>query len=157
MTDILTLDRIRLQATVSDRADAIRQAGQLLTDSDCVTPAYVEGMLEREKTMSTFLGNGVAIPHGMHENVDDVKQTGISVLQIPNGVQWDDDDDESIVRLVVGIASNSDAHMGILVNLAEVIEDEDMAKALATTSDPELILSNLNREPSMDDDDDDDF
>ena len=160
MTDILTSDRISLQATVANKADAIRQAGALLVESGCVLPAYVDGMLKREETMSTFLGNGVAIPHGMHENVNDVKQTGISVLQIPAGVQWDDDDEDSVVHLVVGIASNSDAHMGILVNLAEVIEDEEMAESLATTSDPDLILEHLNREPSMEDDDyedDDDF
>ena len=154
MTDILTSDRISLQATVADKADAIRQAGGLLVESGCVAQAYVDGMLKREETMSTFLGNGVAIPHGMHENVDDVKETAICVLQIPAGVQWDDDDDESIVHLVVGIASNSDAHMGILMNLAEVIEDEETAESLATTSDANLILEYLNREPAMEEEDD---
>lgn len=150
MSDILTLDRIKLQATATDKLDAIRQAGALLVESGCVEPEYVDGMLAREATMSTFLGNGVAIPHGMYDNIEHIKQSGICVLQLPDGVLWDEEDEE-MAYLVVGIAANSDGHVGILMNLAEVIEEEETADLLAKTPDADVILSYLNREAELDD------
>lgn len=140
---ILAVDRIRLHAQADDKADAIRQAGELLVVSGCVAPAYVEGMLGREAIMSTYLGNGIAIPHGQNENREDVLQTGISVLQVPAGIDWDEDEP---VYLVIGIAATSDEHIGVLANLAEVIEDEEIVAALVATSDPTLFLDHLGRE-----------
>lgn len=140
---ILEVNRIQLQATAQDKSDAIRQAGQLLVDSGCVKAKYVEGMLAREKTMSTYLGNGVSIPHGEYDNREDIIQTGISVLQLPDGVEWEDGEK---AYLVIGIAASSDDHMGILVNLAEVIEDEELTLKLVQTTDPTLILDSLGKE-----------
>jgi mannitol PTS system EIIA component len=100
-------------------------------------------MLAREETMSTYLGNGVAIPHGQYDNRADILQTGISVLQLPDGVEWEDGEK---AYLVIGIAASSDEHVGVLANLAEVIEDEAMTQALITTTDPELILAQLGAE-----------
>jgi phosphocarrier protein FPr len=140
---ILATERIQLQATARDKADAIRQAGQLLVDSGCVKVAYVDGMLAREETMSTYLGNGVSIPHGQFENRADILQTGISVLQLPAGVEWEDGEK---AYLVIGIAASSDEHVSVLANLAEVIEDEEMTRRLIDTVDPELILQQLSKE-----------
>lgn len=140
---ILAENRIHLQATATDKLDAIRQAGELLVNSGCVTSAYVNGMLAREETMSTYLGNGVAIPHGQYDNIPDILQTGISVLQLPTGVEWEEGE---MAYLVIGIAAKSDEHIGILSNLAEAIEDEETAAELAQTSDPNVILTYLNRE-----------
>jgi len=140
---ILSKDRIRLQATAEDKLDAIRQSGQLLVDTGCVQARYVEGMLARERIMSTYLGNGVSIPHGQDENRADILQTGISVLQLPDGVEWEDDEK---AYLVIGIAASSDEHIGVLANLAEVIEDEDMTQELIETLDPALILEQLGKE-----------
>ncbi len=140
---ILSTDRIRLQATAEDKLDAIRQSGQLLVDSGCVQPRYVDGMLAREEIMSTYLGNGVSIPHGQDENRADILQTGISVLQLPDGVEWEDGEK---AYLVIGIAASSDEHVGVLANLAEVIEDEDMTRQLIETTDPSLILDQLSKE-----------
>jgi len=137
---ILSVDRIRLGATAVNKADAIRQAGELLVSSGCVQAGYVSGMLAREETMSTYLGNGVSIPHGQFDNRADILQTGISVLQIPAGVEWEDGEK---AYLVIGIAASSDEHVGVLANLAEVIEDEDMTLALIQTTDPALILAQL--------------
>ena len=67
---ILSKDRISLQASAVDKVDAIRKAGELLVITGCVLPEYVDGMLTREQSMSTSLGNGVAIPHGVYENRD---------------------------------------------------------------------------------------
>jgi len=140
---ILSVDRIQLGATAVNKADAIRQAGELLVNSGCVKPAYVDGMLAREETMSTYLGNGVSIPHGMYENRSDIIQTGISVLQIPQGVEWEDGEK---AYLVIGIAASSDDHVGVLANLAEVIEDEDATNDLIHTTDHALILAQLGKE-----------
>jgi mannitol/fructose-specific phosphotransferase system IIA component len=137
---ILALDRIKLGATAVDKADAIRQSGELLVQSGCVQPAYVNGMLAREATMSTYLGNGVSIPHGEFENRADILQTGISVLQLPDGVEWEDGEK---AYLVIGIAASSDEHVNVLSNLAEVIEDEDKTEELIKTTDPALILTSL--------------
>ena len=140
---ILSTDRIQLQATVMDKADAIRQAGQLLVNSGCVQARYVDGMLAREEVMSTYLGNGVSIPHGQFDNRDDILQTGISVLQVPAGVEWEDGEK---AYLVIGIAASSDEHVGVLANLAEVIEDEDLTLKLSQTTDPMLVLNELSKE-----------
>ena len=140
---ILSTDRIRLQASAQDKADAIKQSGQLLVDSGCVLSRYVDGMLAREEIMSTYLGNGVSIPHGQDENRADILQTGISVLQLPDGVEWEDGEK---AYLVIGIAASSDEHIGVLANLAEVIEDEEMTQELIRTSDPALILEQLGKD-----------
>jgi len=137
---ILSTERIQVQAKALNKEEAIRMAGELLVNSGCVKPGYIAGMLARETTMSTYLGNGVAIPHGEFENREDILQTGISVLQIPEGVVWED---EEKAHLIIGIAATSDEHVGVLSRLAEVIEDEEMTEKLIQTTDPELILSAL--------------
>jgi mannitol PTS system EIIA component len=143
---LLTTDLIRLQATAQDKRDAIRQAGELLAAAGVVEPGYVEGMLAREETMSTYLGNGVAIPHGQHANLSQVRRTGISVLQVPAGVLWEEDER---AYLVIGIAATSDEHVGVLANLAEVIEDPDTTRQLINTVDSAIILERLLR-PEVD-------
>jgi len=139
---ILSTDRIHLGAHAVDRSDAIRQAGQLLVQTGCVTPEYIDGMLAREESMSTYLGSGVSIPHGMFENREQILKTGISVLQIPAGVVWDDEGEKA--HLVIGIAASSDEHVGVLASLAEAIEDEDTTRLLIETTDPHVIMKYLS-------------
>lgn len=138
---ILSIDRIALQVKATDKLDAIRKAGALLVNSGCVLPEYVEGMLTREQSMSTNMGNGVAIPHGVYENRDHILKTGISVLQLAEGVQWDE---EGMVYLVIGIAASSDEHVGVLANLADVIDDETKLSELLKTTHPEVIVNYLD-------------
>jgi phosphocarrier protein FPr len=142
---ILAPNRIRLQATATDKKDAIRQAGELLVSSGCVDAPYVDGMLAREETMSTYLGNGVSIPHGEFDDRSYIKQTGISVLQIPHGVEWEDGEK---AFLVIGIAASKDEHVGVLANLAEAIEDEVVTQRLINTLDPQEIMAMLEKEAS---------
>lgn len=142
MTGILSEETIRLQAVAETKADAIRQAGELLVQAGCVQPAYIDGMLAREQTMSTYVGNGVAIPHGQFDDLALILRTGISVLQLPRGIEWEPGE---TAYLVVGIAATSDEHVDILANLAEVIDDPDTARLLAETGDPQVILQHLNR------------
>ena len=142
---ILSKERIQLNAVAVDRTDAIRKAGDLLVKSGCVLPEYVEGMLKREESMSTYLGSGVAIPHGVYENKDHVLKTGISALQIPQGVTWDEGGEP--VHLVIGIAASGDEHVGVLASLAEAIEDEAILNELLYTTDPEIVLKHLGKDP----------
>ncbi len=137
---ILSKDRISLQASAADKTDAIRQAGQLLVQSGCVLPPYIEGMLTREQSMSTSLGNGVAIPHGVFENRDHILRTGLSVLQLPAGVDWGEGE---MVYLIIGIAASGDEHVGVLSNLAEVVDDENNLNELLQTTDPDMIIKYL--------------
>jgi phosphocarrier protein FPr len=138
---IISKDRIRLNAHAENRSDAIRQAGQLLVDSGCVRADYVDGMLLRETTMSTYLGSGVAIPHGMLDNKDQIVSTGISVLQLPQGVEWNPGDEKA--HLVIGIAAASDEHINVLAKLAEAVEDESVLNELLNTTDPEVVIKYL--------------
>ena len=137
---ILSVDRISLQASAADKADAIRKAGELLVKTGSVLPEYVDGMLTREQSMSTSLGNGVAIPHGMDKNREHVLQTGISILQLSEGVEWEEGDK---VIMVIGIAATSDEHVGVLANLAEVVDDEETLAELLRTNDPDVVLKYL--------------
>jgi mannitol/fructose-specific phosphotransferase system IIA component len=140
--EILTLDRICVRATASRKEDAIRMAGELLVTTGCVTPEYIEGMLARELTMSTYLGSGVAIPHGQFENREQIHHTGISILQLPDGVEWEDGEK---AHLIIGIAATSDEHIGLLSRLAEVVEDEDRITRLFVTLNPQDIYEEFTR------------
>ncbi len=143
---ILSKERIVLQASASDKADAIRKSGELLVKSGCVLPEYVDGMLKREESMSTSLGNGVAIPHGVYENREHILQTGISVLQLANGVDWEDGEK---IFMVIGIAASGDEHVGVLSNLAEVIDDDEALAELLKTTDPDVVVRYLGeKQPS---------
>ncbi|NMC52445.1 MAG: PTS sugar transporter subunit IIA [Chloroflexi bacterium] len=137
---IVSKERICLQANAKDKEEAIRKAGDLLVETGCVLPPYIDGMLAREQSMSTSLGNGVAIPHGVYENRDHILKTGISVLQLPAGVDWDE---EEKVYLVIGIAATSDEHVEVLSNLADVIDDENNLSELLSTTDPDVIVKYL--------------
>lgn len=141
---ILSADRIALGADATDKMEAIRKAGELLVSSGCVLPAYVEGMLARERSMSTNMGNGVAIPHGVYENRDHILKTGISFLQLPEGVAWDEDER---VFLVIGIAASSDEHVNVLANLADIIDDETRLAELISTTNPDVVLNHLDAPP----------
>lgn len=145
--DILTVDRIQLGVTAEDKMDAIRKSGELLVKSGCVKPAYVQGMLNREQTMSTYLDNGVAIPHGQYENRNDILRTGIAILQLRKGVVWEEDE---TAQLIVGIAAASDEHIDILTALSEVVEDEEIVNELIHTADAKLILSYLGKPQHQD-------
>jgi len=141
---ILSKDRIALGQQAADKNDAIRKAGQLLVDSGCVLPAYVDGMLKREASMSTSLGNGVSIPHGMDDNRNDILKTGISIVQLVKPVEWEEDDEP--VHIIIGIAASQDEHVGVLANLADVIEDDDILAELIQTTDPEVFVKYLGAE-----------
>lgn len=144
----LSAEAIRLGATAQDKADAIRQAGQLLIESGHIQSGYIESMMAREAQANTFLGNGIAIPHGQPRDRNLILKTGISVTQIPAGVEWNPGE---VVYLVVGIAAKSDEHLQILANLTQVLDDAAAVQQLVHTQRPEDIIERLTRSSSSSD------
>lgn len=146
---IISPQTVRLKATAENKEAAIRLAGQLLVEAGHVTPAYVDGMLAREKTMSTYIGNGVAIPHGQFDDKANILSTGISVVQLLDGVAWQDDDEPDdepeTAYLVIGIAATNDEHVSVLTNLAEAIEEPDEATKLINSATAADIIAVLDQ------------
>ena len=138
--DILSVDDIKVGQETVSQADAINAAGAMLVDRGLVGPEYVEAMHKREESFATYLGNGVALPHGTFEVKDTVKGTGLVVLQYPEGVEWAGGE---TAHLVIGLAATGEDHINILSELAEVLMDEELCERLWKTSDPEEIHAAL--------------
>jgi phosphoenolpyruvate-protein phosphotransferase len=138
----LTAKNIRLGVRARTKEEAIRAAGGVLVESACIAPGYVESMLGRELQANTYLGNGIAIPHGMAADRELIRLTSVSVVQAPEGVEWNPG---QTVRLIVGIAARSDEHLGVLAALTDVLDDPALAEALARTGDPQAIIDALTR------------
>lgn len=115
---------------------AIRLIAEALTQSGNVAPGYVEGMLAREKQTSTYLGSGIAIPHGTTDTRDKVLKTGVQVFQFPEGVAWDDG---QMAYIAIGIAASSDEHLSLLRQLTHVLSDDAIAQQLRTATDAQTL------------------
>jgi mannitol PTS system EIIA component len=139
---ILTSESVVLRAKAADKSDAIRQAGAVLVKKGCVAPAYVAGMLARELTISTYLGSGVAIPHGELADLRLVAFTGVSVVQIPDGVEWEPGER---AYLVIGLASKDHSHAGILSNILYLLQTPEVITELINSSDPMVIVRRLTK------------
>lgn len=132
---------IHLEAQADDKQQAITAVAQAFVEKGLVEEGYLQGMLAREQQTSTFLGNGIAIPHGTLDTRHLVKQTGVQIFQFPNGVKWSDD---NIAYLVIGIAAKSDEHLAILRQLTHLLGDEDIAEKLAKTTDAQEFIALFN-------------
>jgi mannitol PTS system EIIA component len=140
MAALLPREGIRLGLQASDRFDAVRRAGEVLVEIGAVEPPYVDAMLERERSISTSMGEGFAIPHGTDESRRWIRETMLSFLQFPGGVAWDDDE----VIVCVGIAAVGDEHVGVLANLARVLVVPEQAARLRSAERIEDVLSVLD-------------
>lgn len=127
-------------AKAVDKVDAIIQSGMLLVDAGYVAPSYVDGMLAREQEFSNYIGNGIAIPHGRYEDLINVYHTGMSILQLPKGVNWEPGE---IAYLVIGLAAISDDHFRILSNIVDVLREPKDIQILIHTTDPKVIIERL--------------
>ena len=128
----LSESNIHLNANAADKQQAIEMAASALVQADNVENGYLQGMLEREQQTSTFLGNGIAIPHGTLDTRSMVKKTGVQVFQFPQGIEWGEG---NIAYVVIGIAARSDEHLSLLRQLTHVLSDEDTAAKLAKITD----------------------
>ena len=123
---------IHLAASADNKQQAITLAANALEQAGYVEGGYLQGMLGREQQTSTFLGNGIAIPHGTLETRRMVKNTGVQIFQFPQGIEWGEG---NIAYVVIGIAARSDEHLALLRQLTHVLGDEDTAAKLATLTD----------------------
>jgi PTS system mannitol-specific IIA component/phosphocarrier protein FPr len=139
MRALLPPDGIRLGLTAADRFDAVRQSGDVLVEIGAVEAPYVDAMLERERGISTSLGEGFAIPHGTDESRRYIRETMLSFLQFPAGVEWDDD----TVTVAIGIAAVGDEHVGVLANLARILMVPEQAERLRSAGRIEDVLELL--------------
>ncbi|MDN7717379.1 phosphoenolpyruvate--protein phosphotransferase [Burkholderia gladioli] len=141
MSSLLTAGQVRLAARAASRHDAIDQAGALLVEAGVIEPAYVASLHGREQVSNTYLGHGVAIPHGLQEDRHLIRRTGVAVLQLPEGVEWRDGER---ARLVVAIAAQSDQHIVLLQRLTRLIGDPARLAELLATRDPLAIVNVLD-------------
>lgn len=140
-TSILNKNNIVLGLESVSKEEAIKRAGEILAKEGYVKEEYIQAMLEREEIVSTYIGMGVAIPHGVGEAKKEVKKSGIAVLQYPNGIKFGDE----VAYLVVGIAGVGDEHLTILSNIAMSLEDESLVEKLRNTSNVNDILEAFNK------------
>ena len=135
--DILTKENIVLGADLDSQDEAIRRAGEILVQNGYVEEKYIDSMFEREKSVSTFMGNAVAIPHGTSDSKQWVEKSGLSILTVPEGVEYGDG---NIAMLIIGIAGKGDEHLEILSNIAQVCSDEEnVAKIVQAETKEELL------------------
>ena len=135
----INADCIKLGLQPVSKEEAIRAAGRLLVEQGCVDESYIDAMLEREKLVTTYMGMGIAIPHGTTEQKARVKKSGIVMLQYPEGVDFG----EEKAQLVFGIAGVGDEHLDLLSNICTALEDEEVLNNLKTTKDVSYVLKCL--------------
>lgn len=137
----LSKNDITLSQSATDKFEAIKSIAQSLTDKGLVEQGYVEGMLNRENQNSTFLGNGIAIPHGTTDTRSMVKTTGVAVHHFPEGVEWGDG---NTVYVAIGIAAKSDEHLGILKQLTKVLGADGVEERLRNAKNEDDIIALLH-------------
>ncbi|NYF15809.1 PTS system mannitol-specific IIA component [Microbacterium sp. AK009] len=128
--EVLTPGQVRIHAGSATREEAMREAAEILESVGAVTGAYFDAMQQREQTVSTYMGNELAIPHGTNETKDTILESGLSVVRYDGGVDWGGEQ----VTFVIGIAGKGDEHLEILSRIALLFSEEDDVARLKTTS-----------------------
>ena len=136
---LLEIEAIRLGLRAADRLDAVAQAGEVLLEIGAVERPYLEAMVERELSLSTFLGEGFALPHGTDASRAHVRRPAIAVLQFPDGVDWEG----QRVQVAIAVASATDEHVQVLSEVAGVISDPERAERLRAAREPGEVLELL--------------
>ena len=136
---ILKIENIRTGLAPESKEEAIRRVGHILYDSGYVDASYIDAMIERENLTTTYMGMGLAIPHGTSEAKAAVIKSGIAVLQYPEGVEFGDEK----AHLIIGIAGVGDSHLEILAKVSEALEDEEVLDRLSKSADASEIYETL--------------
>jgi len=137
MKDVLTPENILLNVVIQTKEEAIKLAGRILVENGYVTEDYIKKMLKREEMVTTYMGNSIAIPHGTDESKSEVLNSGISVIQISNGVDFGNG---NIAKVVFGIAGNNNEHVELLSQIAILCsEEENVEKIVQITSKEQLM------------------
>lgn len=141
MSDILTVSQVKVPGTATTRDEAIREAGQLLVDAGAVDPAYIDAMFEREQSVSTYMGNYLAIPHGTNDAKDSIKASALSVVRYDEPIDWGG---KGPARFVVGIAGQNNEHLTILGKIAIIFSDTDEVDNLIAAGSAQELYDLLN-------------
>jgi len=137
--EVLPREAIRLGLAAGSKEDAILATGRILEELGAVDTGYADAMLERERGMSTSVGEGFAIPHGTDESRVLIRKTALSFAQFPAGIDWGEDR----VFVCIGIAARDDAHLEILASLANILIEPEHASQLREATDPDVVLAVL--------------
>ncbi|MBF4561636.1 PTS sugar transporter subunit IIA [Microbacterium sp. VKM Ac-2870] len=134
--EVLNVGQVRIHPGSVTKEEAMREAADILHAAGAVTPAYFDAMRQREQTVSTYMGNELAIPHGTNETKDAILASALSFVRYDGGVDWDGEK----VSFVVGIAGKGDEHLDILSQIALIFsEDEEVARLKAAGSPEDLV------------------
>ena len=145
---MLSAEAVRLGLGATDKEDALRQCGAVLVEIGAAGPAYADAILEREQSVSTYMGEGFAIPHGTDASREHINRAALAFLQFPDGVDWNGKE----CQVCIAIASKSDEHIGILQALAMVLSDQESAQRLRETTSVDEVLELLSPQDDEDDD-----
>lgn len=140
----LTVEQICMDQSAVDKPAALQLLADMLVTDGLVAPGYLQGLQAREQQGSTFLGQGIAIPHGTPQTRDQVYATGVRLMQFPQGVDWGDG---QMVYLAIGIAAKSDEHLRLLQLLTRALGEADLGLALRQANTPEALLKLLQGAP----------
>jgi len=133
----ITKEMIALNQNFEEQDDAIRHAGDLLVEQNLVDKGYIDKMIDRDKDLSTYMGNFIAIPHGSEGASHLIHNSGISIVQVPEGVRFG----ENLVTVVFGIAGKDGEHLDLLSQIAVLCEDIGNVQKIADAQTEEEILT----------------
>lgn len=136
----LSVQQIHIGQKAADKAAVLEQVVGALVAAGNVAPEYLAGMQAREQQTSTYLGNGIAIPHGTTDTRGQVLKTGVQVFQYPQGIAWGAG---QTAYIVIGIAARSDEHLALLRQLTHILGDEDLAQPLRAATDADVLRALL--------------
>jgi mannitol/fructose-specific phosphotransferase system IIA component len=140
-TPLLQAEGVRLGLSAADRQDAIIQIGRVLEETGATGPGYTADMLDREASASTYIGNGVAMPHGTYNSRQHIERSAIVALQFPDGVDWGGEH----TQLCIGLAATGDQQIGLLSALGRILVDIDQVNALHGATDVESVVRTLGQ------------
>ncbi|REI28743.1 PTS mannitol transporter subunit IIA [Staphylococcus felis] len=135
MENLLRDENVLLNTSISSKEEAIEQVGALLVKSGAVTEKYIQAMKDREQIVSTYMGNALAIPHGTDEAKNEVLTSALSLLQIPEGLEWDGEE----VKIVIGIAGKDGEHLELLSKIAMTFSEEENVDKIVRANDAQII------------------
>jgi len=138
---MLSPHAVRTAEAAVDRTAAIHRCADVLEEIDAVQPGYRQDMLARERVTSTYLGAGVAVPHGLDTSCRLIKRDALAVVRFPDGVDWGG----ATVTVCVAIAACDDGHCELLAALAEILLDPHRARALRSCGSAWDIVQMLTR------------
>lgn len=139
MSEIIRLENIEMNVPSEDREAAIRRVGEMLVRSGYVEEEYIEGMLARDNSFSTYMGNMIALPHGENKYKENILSTGIAVVTYPDGIEWQG----QTVKMVIGIAANADEHLEILGRIVDRMEEPEDVLNLVEGGDKQAVFDML--------------